>query len=555
LIGPGHRLALLCAGALAGACGGDADGPGDTTECVTAVDNGDGTATLHLPGGRTYRIGEAPEPGPQGPPGPQGERGPPTDRICRAPADLSTCLVDLGGEDLVVSTPVDLGTDAGEVIVPADVTLVFSRGGSIRVPGGAALNIEGGIHSAAHAIFTGEGTVALGRRVAAVRPEWFGARADGATDDTRAIQAAIDGTVAGGSVSFARGDYLITQTIRSRGRSLRGADPRETRFSIPSGVDVTAFEITGARVTIENLSVWFHGQHGPGAVGMAFASADEQFARSIVRSVFIRNAYIGFGVVDHGPDAPRGTLWLNRFTNCHADHYLMHGWHFDSRVGSTTQAFEGCFAVRHPVSGEDGGVGMYFRNFDELSFDNVALDGSQDRGLHVEIAASVRIGHLALEASRLTTPGAQLVYLNAPSVVEAITFKATDIQTLVGDAHLVGIGARGRLVIGQLSELHTSESASGRLGKLRIGAPTPVNVLDATVTPADVSANGWDQVISYGAGSRRLSPAAPLPGLDRRGSVVWSSAPQPGGVVGWTCVATGEDGGCDDWKGFGRIEP
>ena len=47
-----------------------------------------------------------------------------------------------------------------------------------------------------------------------VNVKWFGATGDGKTDDTAAIQAAIDSLVNGGTVSFPAGNYAISSTLK-----------------------------------------------------------------------------------------------------------------------------------------------------------------------------------------------------------------------------------------------------------------------------------------------------------------------------------------------------
>ena len=94
----------------------------------------------------------------------------------------------------------------------------------------------------------------------------FGAKGDGVTDDTRAIQAAVEATSAG-AVYLPPGRYLISDFIRIRrpGVVLRGAGPERSVLWFPRGLDAlhprerktasgtvaTGYSFEGGFVTIE----------------------------------------------------------------------------------------------------------------------------------------------------------------------------------------------------------------------------------------------------------------------------------------------------------------
>jgi hypothetical protein len=45
-------------------------------------------------------------------------------------------------------------------------------------------------------------------------------------------------------------------------------------------------------------------------------------------------------------------------------------------------------------------------------------------------------------------------------------------------------------------------------------------------------------------------PSASTDGTYQRGDIVWNTAPNTGGYIGWVCVTAGTPGG---WTGFGLI--
>jgi len=85
-------------------------------------------------------------------------------------------------------------TLTGNLTIPSNVNLQFTRGSVITIDPGVTLTILGGIEAGAYQIFSGTGVATFNgsSTVPEVRPEWWGAVADGSTDSSFAIQAAID---------------------------------------------------------------------------------------------------------------------------------------------------------------------------------------------------------------------------------------------------------------------------------------------------------------------------------------------------------------------------
>ena len=103
----------------------------------------------------------------------------------------------------------------GDVTVPNNVTLNFSQGGIISVQTGKTITINGGIKAGLYQIFSGSGTVAGTPKIKEVYPQWFGAKGDGVTDDTQAIQAAINLAISSNknTVSCTSGEYKISGAL------------------------------------------------------------------------------------------------------------------------------------------------------------------------------------------------------------------------------------------------------------------------------------------------------------------------------------------------------
>jgi hypothetical protein len=131
-----------------------------------------------------------------------GARANGTDDVTPALRDLAKTIPASGGTMYFPPGEYALGAD---LVVPRNVALDFPNGARLIARRGAAptLTIRGEIRAGAHQIF-GEGvtvrftapnqtgTNTRTALLADVLPEWWGARGDGATDDTLALQSCID---------------------------------------------------------------------------------------------------------------------------------------------------------------------------------------------------------------------------------------------------------------------------------------------------------------------------------------------------------------------------
>lgn len=131
-------------------------------------------------------------------------------------ASLDAAVSALGSTPatLLISTALSV---IANTTVPATLTLEFTGSGSLAVPTGKVVTINGPIQAPLKQIFvlTGSGTVTLAVATD-VHPEWWGAVADGVTDSTTAIQSAINAVAAapsGGRVYFHTGVYIISSML------------------------------------------------------------------------------------------------------------------------------------------------------------------------------------------------------------------------------------------------------------------------------------------------------------------------------------------------------
>lgn len=115
------------------------------------------------------------------------------------------------------STQCDLQIPNAQVVsanltVPANIRLVFKKGGSLSVSPGVTVTIAQHPSAGPYQIFSGTGLVVVGGEVL---PEWWGAKADGSTNSQPAWQAAVDSVYAagGGEVVAGFGTYLLSTLV------------------------------------------------------------------------------------------------------------------------------------------------------------------------------------------------------------------------------------------------------------------------------------------------------------------------------------------------------
>ncbi len=122
---------------------------------------------------------------------------------CGGFPDFSSCInspITAGKTILIPST-----LRANSVTVPLNRTVRFDEGGSLEIAAGNTLVFQGMIDAGSSHIFRGPG-MAVAPNNAAVRPEWWGARGDGITDDGPALMTM--------NASLRQGDSVAMRTIR-----------------------------------------------------------------------------------------------------------------------------------------------------------------------------------------------------------------------------------------------------------------------------------------------------------------------------------------------------
>jgi len=148
------------------------------------------------------------------------------------------------------------------ITIPNNINLHFEKGGRLTIPAGVTVTINGGVDAGLFQIFkyteTGTGKVTFGQgAVKELYPQWWGAKGDGKTDDTKAIQATIDAACAlHGTVFIPAGVYRAYLRVEASGVSIIGAGSAVTTIKLPDNASYTVThengnEYTGAPIVLD----------------------------------------------------------------------------------------------------------------------------------------------------------------------------------------------------------------------------------------------------------------------------------------------------------------
>jgi hypothetical protein len=169
-----------------------------------------------------------------------------------AKTGISTKTYDYIDIDRIVTGSYTISTGTS-----VDVDLYVPEGVLYSVASGTTLEIDADFNAGLYQVFSGPGAIT---GLTKAYPEWFGAVRDGSTDDTTAIQAALDSLTSGGILYFSAGTYSFTNlTITNAGVTLQGSGWGSVLESslAATGETATAILIQASNVTARDFKLTY----------------------------------------------------------------------------------------------------------------------------------------------------------------------------------------------------------------------------------------------------------------------------------------------------------
>jgi len=165
-----------------------------------------------------------------------------------------------------------LSTAGAEIVIRQAVTMTgnltlavplrIEKGGSI-VTTGYTLTVSGSFDAGLYQVFSGSGAVVFGKSIDEIRPEWFGALGDGTTDDTTAIQYAVNSANASqcATVRLSSKVYGVGSSVVPKDNVvIVGQSGRLSKFKALGTTTYSIFQLTTG--TLDNFQLYRVGFDG-----------------------------------------------------------------------------------------------------------------------------------------------------------------------------------------------------------------------------------------------------------------------------------------------------
>ena len=184
--------------------------------------------------------------------------------LCSDYANPDDAITDIGATETTLLVT-ETETCDTNFTVPSTMMVKFERGGKWTIENGITVTFNGQIDAGLWEIFTytGTGTLAGTPQVKAFYPQWWGALGDGSTDDSDAIEDAVNAVPSGGTIIFpdCASSYIIDVELAinspmtilgTRGSLIKLKDDSTVIMGV---ADKAIFKVTSKDVVIDGLNI------------------------------------------------------------------------------------------------------------------------------------------------------------------------------------------------------------------------------------------------------------------------------------------------------------
>jgi len=423
---------------------------------------------------------------------------------------LEGAITNLDGDDGVDSIDADY-------TIPSTAHVIFARGASCAVATGITLTINGTIEAGLYQIFNlaGTGAVVFGSGcVEEVYPQWFGAKADGATDDSAAIAAAINAAGTNGRIYFARSsNYYKAQNITPlAGQTLCGAW-LGSHISY-SGGNNPVFLLTNGNITLESLQISHPSPAGSDGVCVKWSGAINSLR---LHHCWLADAWFGLKTVGGG------------------------------EISIIDSVIETCSSA-----------GMFLQGSYEVRIVGSWI-GLNKIGIVTGLNGATRCRWITIVGSHLDANNEDAIQLSS---ADAVTITSNSFykngQTADNTYNSIAIyDCTGISIVGNTGTVDATKDVAYHV---YVYANTPASEVQmaANTWPIPKTAEVYYAANLVDAGAQAFNTpriiyndAIPSAGTWKQNDICWNIAPAAGGDPGWVCVTGGTPG---TWKAMANLD-